>query len=126
MAVVQRVRDALTGRHVALKRLRHEPDAPRSETITALFEREYLTLAQLRHPCIVEAYDYGVDEQGPYYTMELLSGGDLQALSPMPWKKACTIARDVCSALALVHSRRLVYRDLSPRNVRCTSDGWPS
>jgi Protein kinase domain/AAA ATPase domain len=71
----------------------------------------------------VEVYDYGLDAGGPYYTMELLDGGDLQQLAPLDWRKACALARDVCSALSLLHSRRLVYRDLSPRNIRCTGDG---
>lgn len=123
MAVVYEVVDRATGMHVALKRLRLLPGAPKSETVSALFEREYLTLVQLSHPCIVAAYDYGIDTVGPYYTMELLDGGDLQGLSPLPWLRAATIARDIASALALLHSRRTVYRDLSPRNVRCTSNG---
>ena len=125
MAVVQRVLDSATGRSLALKRLLGAPMNPNASQahILELFEREYLTLAQLAHPQIVAVYDYGIDEDGPYYTMELLDGGDLQTLAPVPWQQACAWAGDVCSALALVHSRRLVYRDLSPRNVRCTSDG---
>ena len=46
--------------------------------MVALFEREYHTLAQLAHPRIIEVYDYGIDDAGPYYTMELLDGGDLR------------------------------------------------
>jgi tetratricopeptide (TPR) repeat protein len=121
MAVVHRVLDQATGRQVALKRLTVSVHG--ATRAGALFEREYLTLAQLAHPRIVAVYDYGIDAQGPYYTMELLDGGDLQGLSPVPWRRACELAHDVCSALALIHSRRFVYRDLSPRNVRCTSDG---
>jgi hypothetical protein len=60
---------------------------------------------------------------GPYYTMELLDGGDLQALSPLTFRSACALMRDVLGALSLLHSRRMVYRDLSPRNVRCASNG---
>ena len=60
---------------------------------------------------------------GPYYTMELLDGGDLRERAPLPWREACALLRDVCSSLALLHSRRLVHRDVSPRNVRCTRDG---
>ncbi|HTU62915.1 MAG TPA: AAA family ATPase, partial [Polyangiales bacterium] len=33
------------------------------------------------------------------------------------------LAYDVCSSLALLHLRRLVHRDINPRNIRCTSDG---
>ena len=50
--------------------------------MVALFEREFHALAQLSHPRVIEVYDYGVDETGPYYTMELLDGGDLRAPSP--------------------------------------------
>ena len=125
MAAVHRVVDSATGRSLALKRLLRTPINPNinAEHSITLFEREYLTLAQLAHPQIVAAHDYGIDEDGPYYTMELLDGGDLQSLAPMPWVRASALAHDVCSALALLHSRRMVYRDLNPRNVRCTSDG---
>ena len=50
--------------------------------MVALFEREFHALAQLSHPRVIEVYDYGVDETGPYYTMELLDGGDLRARAP--------------------------------------------
>jgi serine/threonine-protein kinase len=82
MAVVYQVLDTATGRRVALKRLESARSPDREDDI-ALFEREFLTLAQLVHPRVVTAYDYGVDELGPYYTMELLDGGDLQRVAPL-------------------------------------------
>jgi tetratricopeptide (TPR) repeat protein len=123
MATVYEVVDQHSGRRLALKRLHRLEDPRRQRRGLQLFEREFHTLAHLAHPRVVEVYDYGVDELGPYYTMELLDGGDLHRLAPAPWRQACALARDVASALSLLHSRRMVYRDLSPRNVRCTSDG---
>jgi serine/threonine-protein kinase len=123
MAIVHEVLDRATGRRVAQKRLRPQESEQRMQRTRELFEREFHTLAQLAHPRVVEVYDYGVDERGPYYTMELLDGGDLERLVPGPYRRVCAIARDVCSALSLLHSRRIVHRDVSPRNVRCTSDG---
>jgi hypothetical protein len=55
--------------------------------------------------------------------MELLDGGDLRNRAPLPWAQACALLFDVCSSLALLHSRRLLHRDISPRNIRCTPDG---
>ena len=55
--------------------------------------------------------------------MELLDGQDLRDLSPLPYREACLYLRDVASSLALLHARRLLHRDVSPRNVRRTSDG---
>ena len=123
MAVVYQAIEQASGRRVALKRLLANEHEELGQRGRELFEREFHTLSQLAHPRIVSAIDYGLDGDLPYYTMELLDGGDLLERSPLPWRKACSVARDVCSALALVHSRRLVYRDLSPRNVRCTVDG---
>ncbi len=121
-AMVHRARDVVSGRTVALKRLRPETGMDRAR-LEELFRQEFHTLAHLSHPNIVAVYDYGVDEGASYYTMELLDGGDLLERVPLDWRSACSVARDLCSALSLVHSRRLVYRDLSPRNVRCTASG---
>ncbi|MDB4977004.1 MAG: hypothetical protein JWN48_5345 [Myxococcaceae bacterium] len=122
MGVIHRAHDRLAKREVAYKRLivSDEADRPR---LTALFQREYDTLARLDHPNIVAAYDYGFDRSGPYYAMELLAGDDLSKLAPMPWRECCRLLRDVASALALVHARRLIHRDVSPSNVRISSAG---
>lgn len=125
MAAVWEVTDTAStaDAHIALKRMTERADPTETANATELFEREFHVLSQLTHPRVVAVYDYGRDDEGPYYTMELLDGGDQQALAPVPWRQACALARDVCSVLALLHSRRLVYRDMSPRNVRCTAEG---
>ncbi|HKU39130.1 MAG TPA: serine/threonine-protein kinase [Polyangiales bacterium] len=120
MAAVYQVYDNATQRVVALKRLLDQ--AAGDGHVARLFEREYHTLSQLVHPRIIEVYDYQTDEYGPFYTMELLSGGDLRQRSPISWREACRLLCDVCSALALLHSRRFVHRDLTPLNIRCTTD----
>jgi eukaryotic-like serine/threonine-protein kinase len=76
MGAVYKVRDA-DGRSLALKRLRIR-SAAHASSATLLFQREFYWLAQLAHPRIIEVYDYGVDEEGAYYTMELLDGEDLR------------------------------------------------
>jgi hypothetical protein len=123
MAIVYDATENASGRRLALKRLQHAADPQKQQRYAELFEREYQLLSQLQHPRIVEVYDYGIDTLGAYYTMELIGGGDLQERSPLAWRTACVVAQDVCSALSLLHSRRLVHRDVSPRNVRCTEQG---
>ncbi|HKP59953.1 MAG TPA: protein kinase [Polyangiales bacterium] len=123
MGAVFRARDSANGRSVALKALQLAPDERHREQLIAHFHREYRTLAELDHPRVIQVFDYGADAEGPYYTMELLDGTDLSRCAPLPWRQACSLARDVCSSLALLHSRGYVHRDVSPPNVRCTSDG---
>lgn len=114
--------DEQTGRRVALKQMRAAAAEDREDLLT-LFKREYYTLKQLAHPLFVEVYEYGVDPAGPFFTMELLSGRDLAQCAPLPWPEACRILRDVASGLAMLHSRNLVYRDLSAHNVRLAENG---
>ena len=122
MGIVYRVDDRSTGRPLALKRsLGDEPLA--AESNSTLLEREYRTLVWLRHPRIIQVHDFGTDDEGSFYTMELLDGADLRARSPLPWKEVCLHVRDIASSLALLHSRRLVHRDVTPRNIRLTSEG---
>ena len=124
MGSVYRVLDESTDTRVALKQARTASEDPRrANNLAAAFEREYYTLAELAHPCVISVHDYGLDAGGAFYTMELLDGTDLRERAPLPWRTACSIVRDVASSLALLHARKLVHRDLSPRNVRCTSDG---
>jgi tetratricopeptide (TPR) repeat protein len=123
MARVYHVADEVSGAELALKQLSLPERPDKRAAVAALFEAEYHTLAQLSHPRVIEVYDYGLAEAGPFYTMELLDGGDLSDRSPLPWREACALCYDVCSSLALLHSRRFVHRDISPRNIRCTHDG---
>src|SRR5579859_3835293 len=123
MASVYAVTELGTQRQVALKRLSVTGNDAHRENLIALFEREFLTLTQLSHPRVIEVYDYGVHDDAPYYTMERLDGDDLRERSPLPWREACALLAGVCSSLALIHSRRLVHRDVSPANIRSTCDG---
>ncbi|MET0389642.1 MAG: protein kinase [Polyangiales bacterium] len=123
MALVYEATDLGTQTRVALKLLAAQADAARKRRHLELFEREFHTLSELAHPRIVRVFDFGVVPAGAFYTMELLAGGDLHDIAPVPWQRACAIARDVCSALSFLHSRRFVHRDVSPRNVRCAAEG---
>ena len=122
MGTVYEAFDRLAQRRIAYKRLRLDAESQRRR-VAALFQREYDTLKQLTHPNIVEAHDFGFDELGPFYTMELLTGDELAKLAPLPVPEACRLLRDVASALAILHARRLVHRDVTLGNVKRTHDG---
>jgi hypothetical protein len=135
MGEVLEVFDLATGRRLALKRprpLEAEPlSLSRSMTssrrppsrstnadhLASLIRHEYVILSQLAHPNVVAVYDSGVDEGEPFYTMELLQGRHPGANTPLPWRDVCHMLTSLCEPLALLHSRRLVHRDISPRNV---------
>lgn len=121
MGSVYEVLDQGTAQRLALKLLRGQHK--RRTTESELFEREYQTLASLRHPRIVQVFEYGVDDVGPFYTMELLEGGDLSRRAPMAWRDVCMCLRDAASILGVLHARRLLHRDLNPRNLWLTPDG---
>jgi eukaryotic-like serine/threonine-protein kinase len=119
---VYRVLDGRGGKRLALKRLQLS-GGPHDALLAAQFQREYHTLCQLAHPRIIGVYDYGVEAGFAYYTMELLDGEDLHERGKLPFRTACALLRDVASSLAILHSRGLLHRDVSARNVRCTADG---
>lgn len=121
MGVVYRVLDTSTGQLRALKRMK--PETTTQPYLVEAFEREYQVLAGIDHPRIIRVFDYGVDDIGPFYAMELLEGQDLRNAAPIAFREACFLLRDVATSLALLHARRLIYRDLSPANVRRTPDG---
>lgn len=135
MGEVLEVVDVESGRRLALKRPKApEPPPgvspsrrPRAPALTLdhlgnLLRREYMILAQLAHPNVVEVYEWGFDAGAPYYTMELLTGQH-PGSPPLPWRNVCQMLMTLCEPLALLHSRRLVHRDITPRNVFVETDG---
>jgi hypothetical protein len=111
--------DTTTGRRLAIKRT----FGAASPKVLELFRREFHTLHGLRHPNIIEVYDYGSDAGGLFYTMELLEGSDLGRAAPLPWPQVCSYLRQVATLLGLLHARRLLHRDISPRNLWLSPDG---
>jgi hypothetical protein len=122
MASVYEVVEEATGRRLAVKQL-HAHRAAANAHLARLFELEFHTLTQLAHPRVVAVYDYQNHGDGACYSMELLDGGDLREQQALPWRDVCALLCDVCSALSLLHSRRFVHRDVTPRNIRRTRDG---
>lgn len=124
MASVWRVVDEVTGDELALKHADGGRGKARDgDRIDVRFRREFHTLASLRHPRIVRVLDFGIDPAGPYYTMDLLGGRDLKDAGRLSWRAAVVVLRDVAAALATLHARGLVHRDIAPRNVRLLDDG---
>jgi serine/threonine protein kinase len=119
--IVYRVLDRSTGEERALKRLNRT--VANEVSLVEAFEREYQVLTGLDHPRIIRAFDYGVDEAGPYDATELLEWQDMRNAAPLPYRDACALLRDVGTSLALLYARRLIRRDLSPSNVRMIPDG---
>lgn len=118
-AQIYRVLDTGNSSQLALKQLHVSVGAKLRE----LFELEYQTLASFDHPHTVRVYDFGHDPDGPFYTMELLEGGDLGSAGALTWRTACSYLADAAQALGLLHARDLIHRDVSPRNLWRLPDG---
>jgi len=124
MGRVYRAWDGKLEREVALKLVAQGADTKSRER----FHREVCAIAALRHPNIVEIYDYsGLQTEQLYYVMEKLGGDDLfnllQAHGPMPEPAAAAIGHELCLALSVMHEQGILHRDLKPENVFLDAQG---
>src|SRR5690606_23575678 len=90
--------------------------------------READALAAFDHPNIVRVFEGGVWNDTPYLAMELLRGGTLRERlrehGPLPPAEAAALGLLLADALAAVHARGIVHRDLKSDNVMLAA--WPS
>ncbi len=89
------------------------------------FAREYAAIAALRHPAVVDIYDYGVHDGREFLAMEYFPCGDLKQrlLHPLATHEAVAYARRIAAALSVVHGAGILHRDLKPPNVMLRPDG---
>jgi serine/threonine protein kinase len=120
MGTVFHVEHTVLGRAYALKVLRSKV-FERDPTASARFLREARAASRVRHPNIVDVFDFGHLPDGrPYFVMELLEGESLTeriargALFP---PEVVSIARQMAAALAAVHERGVVHADVTPSNA---------
>lgn len=85
------------------------------------FVREAQTIATLKHPNIVQVFDFGEVENTYYMVMEHIAGPDLgdflRSNGPLSLDQAKPIIQDIASALDYSHAENLVHRDIKPSNV---------
>ncbi len=129
MATVYKARDPNLRRTVAIKvihtHLSNNPDFLRR------FEEEAAAVAQLRHPNIVQVYDFNHEDNLYYMVMEFIQGETLQTRlkrlketgQRFPTQNAVAIASDICSAAEEAHRHGLIHRDIKPANVMLAVNG---
>ncbi len=129
MARVYRAYHPQLDRYVAIKVLRS--DLVEEEEFLARFKREARAVAALRHPNIVQVFDFDVQDGLYYMVMELLEGDTLATrLSDyraqderMPWGEVMRVLLDLLDGLAYAHSEGMIHRDVKPANILLTRHG---
>ena len=118
-------------RKVAVKIMREHVDADPDNH--RRFEREAQVVASLRHPNIIQVFDYELADGQPCLVMEYIPGASLgnylKALhkreEKLPLKIIAQILSALASAIDYAHSKHIIHRDIKPANVLLRSASGP-
>ena len=131
---VVKVRDVRDGTFKAVKLFKPQVI---STSNMGRFEREFRAIASIKHPNIVQVYDFGIHHDRPFFSMELLEGTDLRKYiaETKPAKdspdyeeyarRSAYIFHQVADALAVVHAAGIVHRDIKPENIFAKFGRYP-
>jgi eukaryotic-like serine/threonine-protein kinase len=89
------------------------------------FHREAKVVAGLRHPNIVQIFDFDTIDGHPYLVMEYLKGPTLatylrhlhQQKKRLPFDQVARLLDQVSTALDYAHGQGVVHRDIKPGNI---------
>jgi hypothetical protein len=126
MGQVYRVEHLTLGRQYALKVL-HREVIERDPRSVERFVREARAASRIRHPHIVDVFDFGyLDDGRPYLVMELLTGTSLADVidrhGAMAPRYAFTLVRQLIEALTAAHDAGVIHADVTPSNILITGD----
>jgi serine/threonine protein kinase len=120
---VEKARDTLIGRTVALKTFLQGSGSPDLEQ---QFLREAQIIGGLTHPNIVALYDVGINKDGaPYLVMEYVDGKTLESVfeaGPLALARVGVWGGDLATALGQAHRAKIIHGDVKPANILVTSE----
>jgi serine/threonine protein kinase len=107
-------------KRVALKILRAEYST--KADVVARFQLEAKSASRMKHPNVVDVFDFGSTEDGRFFlALEYLDGCDLadelHKLRTIDPARAVQIMVQVCAGLGSAHENGVVHRDMKPENV---------
>jgi serine/threonine-protein kinase len=111
-----------TGAVKVLQSMAPDPDT------TARFRHEAQAIAQMRHPNIVNVYDFGEYQGTPYMIVEYVPGGSLAdrlGHGRLHHTKTLHYLRGIAAGLDYAHELAIVHRDVKPANVLLEKDDTP-
>ncbi|MCL4297527.1 MAG: SUMF1/EgtB/PvdO family nonheme iron enzyme [Anaerolineae bacterium] len=131
MSTVYQAADPNLRRTVAVKLI--HPHLSNDPQFVRRFEQEAAAVAQLRHPNIIQVFDFAHDDGVYYMVLEYVPGETLQARlttlnasgQRLPLGETIQIMGSVCDAVAYAHQRGMIHRDLKPANVMLNPQGQP-
>jgi serine/threonine protein kinase len=123
---VYKARQVSLGRDVAIKVL--HPSLVDSEEDIERFRHEAQVAARLKHPGIVQVYEFGADQGMHFIAMEYISGYSvsdwLERRGTLDEANVLGVALGVAKALEYAWDRqKLVHYDIKPDNVLIDEDG---
>lgn len=111
-------------------RVRSDAHAKDYQTLLDLFRTEARSLAMLEHPNIVRVHEVFSDNNTAYMALDFVEGRDLHALiaedgHQMSAAEIRDLLMSLLTAIAHVHARGILHRDISPDNILIERNGNP-